>query len=580
MNTSASSPLPTELPAWQALSASAAARLPHLRELLRDAERPARMTVQAAGLTLDYSRQRLTPAILGQLIDLARQSHLEAQRDAMYRGERINLTEDRAVLHVALRGSDDDCAPWPASVSKEVRTQLARMLALADRIRMGQWLGASRKPITDVVAIGIGGSDLGPRMAAHALQREAQPAVRVHFVSNPDASALHDVLQGLDPLRTGFIVASKTFTTQETLLNADSARRWLAEAGVGEQQWARQFIAISSSPAKAEALGYSPELTLAFWDWVGGRYSLWSAIGLPLAIAIGSERFQDMLAGAHAMDQHFAHAPLHNNMPVLMALLGIWQRNFLNAPTQLVTSYTARLGLLPSYLQQMDMESNGKRTHADGRPVSVATCPIVWGGLGIDGQHAYYQLLHQGCHSVAIDFIGTLRTEVPLPLAQQHLQFNQANMLAQAQALSVGRDAPATRALLIQSGMNEADADRLTPHRSFEGNVSSNLLWLDNVNPATVGALVALYEHKVFCQAAIWQTLAFDQWGVELGKTVANEVLAALSHDKALPEGTDAATLATLRFVRDVAQTPPDAHGTVTASAAPITPASPSPTLA
>jgi len=546
--------LPHELPAWHAL-ALAATQLPHLRALLQDPQRPAHMTVQAAGLTLDYSRQRVTPTVLQSLIDLARQSRLEAQRDAMFRGEAINTTEQRAVLHVALRGSADDTPTWAPAVSREVRTELERMLALATRIRAGDWLGASRKPITDVVAIGIGGSDLGPRMAAHALQGVATQPVRVHFVSNPDAAVLHQVLQGLDPLRTGFVVASKTFTTQETLLNAASAQRWLADAGVA--QWSRQFIALTAAPAQAQALGYEPDQTLRFWDWVGGRYSLWSAIGLPLAIAVGAEAFTQVLAGAHDMDRHFAQAPLAHNLPVLMALLGIWQRNFLATPTQLVTSYAAPLALLPSYLQQMDMESNGKRTHADGRRVRVATGPIVWGGLGIDGQHAYYQLLHQGTHPVAIDFIGTLRSETPLPLAAQHLQFNQANMLAQAQALAVGRDASATRALLRGNGLSEAQAERLTPHRSFDGNTGSNLLWLETVNPHSLGALVALYEHKVFCQAAIWQTLAFDQWGVELGKTVANGVLAALSQGADMPEQTDPSTLASLAFLRHAGQTEP-----------------------
>jgi len=548
MNTSA--PLPTELPAWQALSASAAAPLPHLRELLKQADRPARMSLQAASLTLDYSRQRVTSAILTQLLDLARQSRLEAQRDAMLRGEHINLTEDRAVLHVALRGSHDDEAPWPARISTQVSQQLDRMLTLAERVRRGEWLGPTQQPITDVVALGIGGSDLGPRMAAHALAPDALPAVRVHFVSNPDASALHDVLQGLDPQRTGFIVASKTFTTQETLLNAQSARDWLQAAGVSQSAWNKLFIAITTAPVCAQAMGYAADQTLVFWDWVGGRYSLWSAIGLPLAISIGAQGFQELLHGAHAMDRHFAEAPLHANMPVLMALLGIWQRNFLQAPSHLVTSYTARLALLPSYLQQMDMESNGKRTHSDGRRVSVATGPIVWGGLGIDGQHAYYQQLHQGCHHVAIDFIGSLHSDVPLPASQQHLQFNQANMLAQAQALSIGRDAQTTRTSLIQAGLSPIEADRLTPHRSFDGNVPCNLLWLNSLTPYSLGALVALYEHKVFCQASIWQTQAFDQWGVELGKTVATEVLQALSQGQALPAHTDAATLASLQLLR------------------------------
>ena len=348
------------------------------------------------------------------------------------------------------------------------------------------------------------------------------------------------------------------------------SRRWLADAGIA--QWSRQFVALTAAPAKAAALGFEPELTLAFWDWVGGRYSLWSAIGLPLAVAIGAEGFRQVLAGAHAMDRHFATAPLSGNLPVLLALLGVWQRNFLHAPTQLVTSYASRLALLPAYLQQMDMESNGKRTHADGRPVRVGTGPIVWGGLGIDGQHAYYQLLHQGTHAVAIDFIGTLRSSASLPLATQHQHFNQANMVAQAQALSVGRDAAATRQLLRDSGLSDTDADRLTPHRTFPGNTSSNLIWLDEVSPFSLGALVALYEHKVFCQAALWQTLAFDQWGVELGKTTANSVLAALSHGANMPTQTDAATLATLSFLRH-------AGNTVSANPQDVAPPVPSPSV-
>jgi glucose-6-phosphate isomerase len=348
-------------------------------------------------------------------------------------------------------------------------------------------------------------------------------------------------------MRTGFVVASKTFTTQETLLNAASARRWLADAGI--TAWARQFIAITTAPDKAAALGFAPEHTLRFWDWVGGRYSLWSSIGLPLAVAVGRERFEAFLAGAHAMDTHFRTAPLAQNLPVLMALLGVWQRNFLNTPTQLVTSYTARLGLLPAYLQQMDMESNGKRVHPDGQRVRVATGPIVWGGLGIDGQHAYYQLLHQGTHAVAIDFLGVRQQAPCLPDTEAHLRFNQANLLAQAQALALGRDAQATAHSLRAAGLSEAEVQRLTPHRSFDGNVSSNVLWLDALTPFTLGALVALYEHKVFCQAALWQVHAFDQWGVELGKVVAQGLQQHLAEGTCPPDA-DTATAASLSFLQ------------------------------
>lgn len=558
---------PQATPAWQGLALSAAQPLPPLRELLQDSARTHALRAQACGLTLDFSRQRLTSLVLQQLLDLARQQGLADQRDALFAGERINRTEDRAVLHMALRAPAGDSQgighPWPADITAQVLAERERMLALAERIRQGHWLGPRRQPITDLVAIGIGGSDLGPRMAVHALQQDRAPAVRVHFVSNPDAVALHDVLATLDPLRTGFVVASKTFTTQETLLNTDSARHWLRAAGVSD--WARQFIAITTAPNKAVALGFAPEHTLRFWDWVGGRYSLWSSIGLPLAVAVGRERFEAFLAGAHALDTHFRTAPLAQNLPVLMALLGLWQRNFLNAPTQLVTSYSARLGLLPAYLQQMDMESNGKRVHPDGQPVRVATGPIVWGGLGIDGQHAYYQLLHQGTHRVAIDFIG-VRQQAQLPDAppaqEAHLRFNQANLLAQAQALALGRDAQATAASLRAAGLSEAEVQRLTPHRSFDGNVSSNVLWLDALTPFTLGALVALYEHKVFCQAALWQVHAFDQWGVELGKVVAQGLQHSL-HTGELPAGVDSATAASLRFLREVPPLTPTATPTV-----------------
>jgi glucose-6-phosphate isomerase len=572
-------PRPAQLPAWQALSQAAAQGMPHLRELLQDSQRPAQMTTQAAGLTLDFSRQRITPAIFEQLIELARQSQLPEQRDAMARGERINATEQRAVLHMALRGCQAANATWPADVSEQVRTQLQRMLDLAERIRSGAAQGFDGQSITDVVTLGIGGSDLGPRMAVQALLEAGGGPVSLHFVSNPDPSALHDTLVKLQSARTLFIVSSKTFTTQETLLNATSARRWLLDAGCPEAQAGAHFIAITSQPEQALERGYTPEQTLLFWDWVGGRYSLWSAIGLPLAIAIGAEGFERFLAGAHAMDQHFLHTPLAQNLPVLLAVLGIWNRNFLKAPTQLITSYVARLAHLSAYIQQMDMESNGKRTHTDGTPVTVETGPIVWGGLGIDGQHAYYQLLHQGKHDIAVDFIGALRDTTPLPHAAEHLRFTQANALAQAQALALGRDAASTHASLRLAGLSEAQAWRLSPHRTFDGNVPSNLLWLDTLNPHSLGALVALYEHKVFCQAAIWNTHAFDQWGVELGKQMASALMVPLTPGEPLPSAhdVDASTLASLQTIRQaqVQASPQAAHASCTVLDAPAQPHTP-----
>jgi glucose-6-phosphate isomerase len=558
--------LPLQRPAWAALQALSQAPLPqspplpHLRELLQDPDRPARMTAQAAGITLDYSRQRITPAIFEQLLALAQQSDVAGQRDAMLRGDTINNTEGRAVLHVALRGAQRADAPWPASISQGIQTQLARMAAMAQAIRSGHMPGFDGQPITDVVTLGIGGSDLGPRMAVQALAAQAAQSdcrVRLHFVSNPDASALFDCLRPLDPARTLFIVSSKTFTTQETLLNAASAQRWLRDGGCPAADVAKHLIAITTLPERAHALGFAPERILQFWDWVGGRYSLWSAIGLPVAIAIGTQGFEAMLAGAHAMDRHFETAPLAQNLPVLLALIGVWNRNFLGAPSHLITSYAARLVQFPNYVQQMDMESNGKHTHIDGTPVTVDTGPIIWGGLGIDGQHAYYQLVHQGRHRMAVDFIGVKRDDTPLPDASAHLHMAQASLLAQARALAIGRDAQATYAALLTNGLSEPEAQRLAPHRSFEGDVPSNLLWLDQLDAHTLGALLALYEHKVFCQAAIWDTQAFDQWGVELGKQVTNEVLALMNASQGAvrpQEGMDAATLASIASLTSSAQ--------------------------
>ncbi len=516
--------LPTQRPAWQRLQALASQPLPHLRELLASGPdtRHQRLQVEAAGLQLDACHQALTGEVLDALLQLAQESRVSNLAESQRHGQPINATENRAVLHVALRGTTMVNPPWGAEVTQAVQQELDRFLDAAERVRDGRWRGHTGQRITDVVNIGIGGSDLGPRMAVEALDAYVSSEVKVHFVSNPDGWALHSVLRGLKAEQTLFIVQSKTFTTQETLTLAASAKRWLADHGLATPaQQAPHLIAVTASPKVSEQQGYAPANTFGFWDWVGGRYSLWSAIGLPLAIAVGAEHFRAFLAGGHAMDQHFWTAPAPQNMPLLMALLGVWNRNFLGCPTHMLAAYPSRLFQFTRFLQQMDMESNGKSTHVDGSPCEIGTGPILWGGLGIDGQHAYFQLVHQGRHRVPVDFIGVQTEDAPLPLAAEHHRVVLLNLRAQARALALGRDAAATETELRASGLNEDRIRELLPHRTFAGNVPNSTVWLPSLTPHSLGALVALYEHKVFCQAALWGIHAYDQWGVELGKTMA-----------------------------------------------------------
>jgi glucose-6-phosphate isomerase len=510
---------------WQHLAALPAT--PHLRDLLQDQQRSNAYQLTGAGVTLDFSRQRVDDTTLSALHALAQARGVLPMAHDMVRGQHINTTENRAVLHMALRGAGQAQAPWGEDISLQVRKELNRFLTFADTVHNGEALGHTGLAITDVVNVGIGGSDLGPRMATQALAAQAGKRVRVHFVSNPDAWALHQTLAGLDAARTLVVVSSKTFTTQETLTLATTAREWLVASGISEAAIGKHLAAVSAATDKTSAFGISPERVFGFWDWVGGRYSVWSAIGLPLAISIGSDNFLAFLAGAHAMDQHFLHTPAQHNLPLTMALLGIWNRNFLGAPTQLVAPYAWRLEKFTAFIQQMDMESNGKSTHINGDPVAIGTGPIVWGGLGIDGQHAYFQLIHQGTHTVPVDFIGVRTEDTPGARAQEHHRVTLLNLNAQAKALACGRDQADTAQSLRDAGMSEADVTRLTPHRAFAGNVPSNVLWLDALTPHTLGALIALYEHKVFCQAAIWGIHAYDQWGVELGKTMAKAMESA-----------------------------------------------------
>jgi len=516
---------PLERAAWKRLQQLASAPLPHLRSLIAQPDRADTLRWEVAGLRLDAQRQQVTPEVLAALLALADESGVMAQALAQRRGEAINITEHRPVLHVALRGAGMDAPPWGPAIATSVSAELERFLAAAERLRDGRWRGHRGQRIRTLVNIGIGGSDLGPRMAVQALDAYASADLHVHFVSNPDAWALHSLLRHLQPDQTVFVVQSKTFTTQETMTLAASARRWLSDHGLDSPQ-AQQphLIAVTAAPEISAAQGYAPEHTFGFWDWVGGRYSVWSAIGLPLAAAIGERHFRDFLAGGHAMDQHFWNTPPEHNMPLVMALLGLWNRNFLGCPTHLIAAYASRLFHFARFLQQLDMESNGKGTHIDGSPVAVGTGPIVWGGLGIEGQHAYFQLLHQGQHRVPVDFIGVETEDCPLPLAAEHHRVALLNLNAQAQALAVGRDAEATATELRREGLDPQRIATLLPHRTFQGNVPSSTLWLRALTPHALGAMVALYEHKVFCQAALWGVHAFDQWGVELGKTLARQM--------------------------------------------------------
>jgi len=528
--------------AWRALAQHAREieRL-HLRELFAgDPERGERFACEAAGLHLDYSKNRATEETLALLLQLAEEMGLRARIDAMFRGERINATEGRAALHVALRAPRDARIPLDGEdVVPQVHAVLDRMAMFAERVRRGEWRGATGARIRNVLNLGIGGSDLGPAMACEALRAYGDRELRVRFVSNVDPTHFAEATRDLDPAETLFVVASKTFTTQETLANARAAREWclrkLGDAGAV----ARHFVAVSTNRAEVARFGIDPANMFEIWDWVGGRYSLGSAVGLALMIAIGPERFREMLGGMHEMDAHFRTAPFARNLPALLGLLGVWYGDFLGAETHAVLPYDQYLARFPAHLQQLDMESNGKRVDLAGRPVDYATAPIVWGEPGTNGQHAFFQLLHQGTRLVPCDLIGFCRSLNPIG-AQHDLLL--ANLLAQAEALAFGR----TQEELRQAGVPDA----LVPHRTFPGNRPSNVILAEALTPATLGALVALYEHKVFVQGAIWNVNSFDQWGVELGKELAQRIVPELTSDAEPQLGHDGSTNALIRFVR------------------------------
>ncbi|NVD98382.1 glucose-6-phosphate isomerase [Massilia sp. BJB1822] len=518
----------TSTASFRALESHAAeAKDWQLRQLFAaDAQRFPAMTTDAAGLFLDYSKNRANARTIALLLDLARERGVEAQRDAMFAGEKINLTEHRSVLHTALRmPRGKQLIVDGQDVGADVHAVLDRIKAFTDRVRAGAWLGHSGKPITDIVNIGIGGSDLGPKMACLALRSYAHPRLKMHFVSNVDGHDMDAVLEQVKPDTTLFIVASKTFTTAETMLNAHTARRWFL-ASAKEEHLARHFVAVSTNTAAVRAFGIDPENMFPFWDWVGGRYSLWSAIGLPVALSVGFGYFSTLLEGAQAMDEHFRTAPLEQNMPVLLALTGFWNRQFLGAASLTIAPYHQDLNRFPAYLQQLDMESNGKRVTRSGQPVDTPTCPVVWGECGTNAQHAYFQLLHQGTDIIPIDFIAALR---PTHDLDGHHDALLANCFAQSEAFMKGKTADEVRAELAAQQLPPEQIEALVPHKTFPGNRPSNTILMDQLTPATLGALIALYEHKTFVQGVLWDIASFDQWGVELGKVLAKKIESELT---------------------------------------------------
>jgi glucose-6-phosphate isomerase len=525
---------------WQQMSGV------HMRDLFAsDPARAARMTVDAAGLHLDHSKHIASDETMALLFDLARAVDVEGWRTRMFTGEHINGTEDRAVLHVALRNrANTPIRVDGVDVMPDVNAVLARMDAFSKRVRAGEWKGFTGKPITDVVNIGIGGSNLGPKMVCAALKPYQSKTLRPHFVSNVDGTHLMETVKGLDPATTLFIVASKTFTTQETMTNAHSARQWLV-AGLGSEAAVRNhFVAVSTNAEQVAAFGIDTDNMFGFWDWVGGRYSLWSAIGLPIALAIGFESFAELLAGAHDMDLHFRDAPLDQNLPVIMALLGVWYIDFAGAKTQAILPYDQYLEYFSAYFQQGDMESNGKHVTRDGVRVDYATGPVVWGQPGTDGQHAFYQLIHQGTELIPTDFIAPIHSHNPV--GDHHAKLL-ANCFAQTEALMAGRTLEEARAEMLAAGLSPAETERLAPHRQFDGNRPSSTILMDRVTPRTLGALIALYEHKIFVQGIVWGINSFDQWGVELGKKLAGVILGELSAGK-VTAAHDASTTALLDY--------------------------------
>ncbi len=504
-----------------------------------DANRFERFSLQAGGILLDYSKNRITALTVRLWLELAKEARLSDAIEAMFSGQKINRTEDRAVLHTALRNRDHTPVFVDGrDIMPDVDGVLARMRTFTDEVRNGNWLGYTGKRITDIVNIGIGGSDLGPVMVTQALKPYWHRDLRAHFVSNVDPSQMIDTLAEVDPETTLFIVASKTFTTPETLLNAHVARRWLIDQAGSEAAVVRHFVAVSTNTEKVQAFGIDKEHMFEFWDWVGGRYSIWSAVGLPVALMVGMDHFEDFLSGAHAMDQHFRTASPERNLPVIMGMLSLWHNDFWNAESQAIFPYDQYLARFPAYLQQLEMESNGKSVTFDGKTSRCQTGPVIWGEPGGNGQHAFFQLLHQGTRTVPADFL--IAAESQRPVDRQH-EVLQANCFAQTKALMLGKTRDEAKAELMRNGVTGKRLEMLLPHKVFPGNRPTTTLVYRKLDPYTLGALIALYEHKVFVQGAVWNINSFDQWGVELGKQLTGGIETDLADDKQIT-GHDSST--------------------------------------
>lgn len=532
----------TDLVSWKALQQHfEQVKEMHMRDMFKvDPARANSFSLQFEDLLLDYSKNRILDKTMELLFALAREAGLEAARDDMFKGEKINQTEERAVLHTALRNTGDRKIFVDGNdVMPEVREVLDKMSVFANKVRAGEWQGYTGKPIRNIVNIGIGGSDLGPKMACEALKQFASPNLNVEFVSNVDGCHISQILCGLDPAETLFIVASKTFTTQETMTNALSARNWIIQSFATKKAVANHFVAVSTNLKAVEDFGIDPVNAFAFWDWVGGRYSMCSAIGLPIMLAIGPDSFNDMLNGFHAMDEHFRTAPLEKNMPVIMALIGIWYNNFFGAQTHAILPYDQGMHRFAAHLQQVDMESNGKSVDKNGHKVSWQTGPVVWGEPGTNSQHSFFQLLHQGTKLIPADFIGFCRSQTPLG---DHHNKLMANFVAQTEALAFGKT---TEQVMAE---NPNICAKLAAHKTFDGNRPTNTLLADALTPRMLGILMALYEQKIFVQGVIWNIFSFDQWGVQLGKVLAAKVLDELTSKKPLEH--DSSTNAIIERLR------------------------------
>ena len=525
----------TTLPVWQALCRhQKTIAASNMRDLFaQDTNRFDKFSFQLDDMLFDFSKHRINDETLPLLMQLAREAQLENWRDRMFAGEKINITENRAVLHTALRNrSNRPVLVDGVDVMPEVNAVLAQMRDFSEKVRSGAWLGYTGKRITDVVNIGIGGSDLGPVMVCDALKPYASADLAVHFVSNIDGAHLMRALEKCQPETTLFIVASKTFTTQETMTNAISARTWFLNKAQDNAHVAKHFVALSTNAKAVTDFGIDQANMFAFWDWVGGRYSLWSAIGLSIALYVGMDHFEALLSGAHEMDQHFQTAPLEENMPVIMALIGIWYNNFFDVATHAILPYDQGMSRFPAYLQQADMESNGKFICRDGKRIQYKTGPVIWGEAGTNGQHAFYQLIHQGTQVVPCDFLMPVHSHYAIGKhGYAHHKILLANFLAQTQALMLGKTPDEARVELQEQGLTGAELENLLPHKVFEGNRPSTSILFDKLTPTTLGKLIALYEHKIFVQGMIWDINSYDQWGVEYGKQIAQEILPLLTSD-------------------------------------------------